>query len=82
MAIATLLQSVEFFYLSLFIYLFLCFAMGFVACVMVGWDFGGGGGFLVVLCRNFGFYSGGELWVYGVEYEDIVMTRESDTNIY
>ena len=55
--------------------------MGFVACVMVGWDFGGGGGFLVVLCRNFGFYSGGELWVYGVEYEDIVMTRESDTDI-
>ena len=36
MAIATLLRSVEFFYLSLFIYLFLCFAMGFVACVMVG----------------------------------------------
>ena len=59
--------------------------LGFVkACgdwVMVGWDFGGGGGFLVVLCRNFGFYSGGELWVYGMEYEDIVMTRESDTEI-
>ena len=30
----------------------------------------------MVLCHDFGFYDGGGLWVYGVEYEDTVMTSE------
>lgn len=54
--------------------------MGFVkACgggrVMVGCDFGGGGGFPAVLGCNFGFQGCGRLWVYGVEYEDTVLKR-------